>query len=53
MNEDKSDKEIWKYIGLMAVGAIGLYQLIKGQETLIFLALWVIIIFCFIKYYKD
>ncbi|WP_443937918.1 hypothetical protein [Pedobacter sp. MW01-1-1] len=53
MNEDKSDKKIWKYIGLMAVGAIGMYQLIKGQETWIYTVLTILIIICFVKYYKD
>lgn len=52
MNEEEN-KKIWKYIGLMDFGALGLYQLIKGENTAIWITLWVILIFCFIKYLKD
>lgn len=36
MAHSENNKPFWKAIGFMAIGAIALYQLIKGEEVLIY-----------------
>lgn len=53
MNQHNSDKQIWKYIGLIAIGALAMYQLTSGQEVFMYVILIALIILSFIKYYKE
>jgi len=49
MAQKDSDKNRWKYIGLMAIGAVGLYQVTSGQNILIFTILTIIIVVAFLN----